>query len=161
MRIQTRLPARDHYNPRESVTRIYFGKRDQAAVLRLSQHRSLAEVSIVPSYSDDNRQAEASNCGVWLLYELAAHAAVCVGVENAADRVCGGHEGNVCGGAGVIAGVNCLTVVPREILRSFVRRIATWTLRLALRDSSVTALCATCNATFPLGRFFLFSHPRG
>lgn len=91
MRIQTRLPARDHYIPRESVTRIYFGERDQAAVLRLSQHR-FPEVSIVPSYSDDNRQAKASDCGVWLLYELAAHAAACVGVENAADRVCGGHE---------------------------------------------------------------------
>lgn len=27
--MQTRLPARDHYIPRESVTRIYLGERDQ------------------------------------------------------------------------------------------------------------------------------------
>lgn len=82
--------------PRESVTRIYFGERDQAAVLRLSQHHSL---TIVRSYSDDDRQAEASNCGVWLLYELVAHAGPCgrvarVGVENAADQARGGHERN-------------------------------------------------------------------
>lgn len=47
-------------------------------MLRLSQHRS---VTIVRSYSDDDRQAEASNCDVWLLYGLIAHAAVCVSVE--------------------------------------------------------------------------------
>lgn len=61
-------------------------------------------MSIVQSYSDDDRQAEASNCGVWLLYELVAHAAVCVGVENAADQVCWGYERSVCDGTRVIAG---------------------------------------------------------
>jgi len=40
----------------------------------------------VRSYSDDDRQTEASNCGVWVLYELAAHAVICVGVENAVDQ---------------------------------------------------------------------------
>lgn len=35
--MQSRLSARDHYIPRESITRIYFGERDQAVVLRLSQ----------------------------------------------------------------------------------------------------------------------------
>lgn len=53
------------------------------------------------------------------------HAAVCVGVENAADQACGGSRMERVWRRRGYCGVNCLTVVPLEILRSFVCRVAT------------------------------------
>lgn len=81
-----RLPARDHYISRESVTRIYFGERDQAAVLRLSQHRSLARCrscEVIPPMIGRLRRLTVA---FGYFASLHAHAAVCVGVEKAAVR---------------------------------------------------------------------------
>jgi len=100
---QTRLPARDHYILRESVTRIYFDERDQTAVLRLSQHRFLMRCDRAKLFR--RWQTKASNCGIWVLYELAAYAVICVGVENAVDQA---YKRSKRVGS---ARVNCLTMV--------------------------------------------------
>lgn len=96
-------------------------------MLRLSQHHSL---TIVRSYSDDDRQAEASNCGVWLLYELVAGPCAWAW-KIRLIRHAGVTKGTCVAAQELLRGQLCLTVVPLEISPSFVCGLKD---RLALHD---------------------------